>query len=77
MCSHPTPLHPMVTIGPFTMWGINFMTCNTTSDNGHNYIIMVVDYFTKWARDMPIYSNDGTTITLFVFNHIIVVKILT
>lgn len=32
---------------------------------------MVVDYFTKWAEAMLTYLNDGKTIALFRFNHII------
>jgi hypothetical protein len=35
MCAHPTPLHPMVVIGPFAKWGIDFMTCKPASTNGH------------------------------------------
>jgi hypothetical protein len=26
--SDPTPLHPVVSIGPFAKWGIDFMTCH-------------------------------------------------
>jgi hypothetical protein len=28
MCSHPAPLHPVITVGPFTKWGVDFMDCN-------------------------------------------------
>ena len=31
-----------------------------------------MDYFTKWAEEMPTYAEDGKTATLFLFNHIIV-----
>ena len=41
------PLHPVVVFGPFAKWGIDFMTCNPTSAEGHGYIIVSVDYFTK------------------------------
>jgi hypothetical protein len=71
MCTHLSPLHPVVVIGPFTKWGIDFMTCKPTSANGHGYIIVVVDYFTKWVKALPTFSNDGTTTKLFIFNHII------
>jgi hypothetical protein len=26
--SHPAPLHPVVSVGPFAKWGIDFMTCH-------------------------------------------------
>jgi hypothetical protein len=47
------------------------MQCNPTSSGGHNYIIVVIDYFTKWVEAMPTFLNDGCTTTLFFFNHII------
>jgi hypothetical protein len=47
MHAHPIPLHPVVTFIPFSKWGIDFVMCEPISANGHGYIIMVVDYFTK------------------------------
>eukprot|EP00253_Pinus_taeda_P031076 PITA_31076 len=67
----PAPLHPVVAVGPFTKWGIDFMTCNLTSDRGHGYIIVAVDYFTKWAEAMPTLNNSGETTALFFFNHVV------
>ena len=47
------------------------MHCNLTSIRGHGYIIVAVDYFTKWAEAMPTYAEDGKTAALFPFNHVI------
>jgi hypothetical protein len=66
--THPTPLHPIISIGPFPKWGISFMQCKPTSVGGHTYIIVIVDYFTKWAEAMPTFLNDGRTAALFLFN---------
>jgi hypothetical protein len=71
MCSHPTPLHPVITIGPFTKWGVDFMDCNTTSVGGNQHIIVAIDYFTKWVEAMPTVKSDGNTTTFFIFNQII------
>ena len=71
MHSCPAPLHPIVTTGPFSMWGIDFMDCNLASAGGHHHIIVVVDYFTKWAESMPTVKSDGETATHFVFNQTI------
>jgi hypothetical protein len=71
MHSHPTPLHPVITIGPFTKWGVDFMDCNPTLAGGYQHIIVVMDYFTKWAEAMFIVKFDGKTGTFFVFNQII------
>ena len=32
---------------------------------------MVVDYFTKWAEDMPTVKSDSETAAHFIFNQII------
>ena len=71
MCSHPTPLHRIVSVGPFSKWGIDFTTYKPPSIIDHNYIIVVVDYFTKWAEAMLTYANDAKNAALFIFNHII------
>jgi hypothetical protein len=47
------------------------MACNPHSVEGRGYIIVVVDYFTKWAEAMPTFDNIGKTATFFIFNHII------
>ena len=65
------PLHPVVTVGPFAKWGIDYVTCNPRSTGGHGYIIVAVDYFTKWAEAMPTLSEDGHTAAQFIFNHVI------
>ena len=69
MRAHLAPFHPVVSIGPFSKWGIDFTTCNPPSTAIHHYIIVAVDYFTKWVEAMPTYTNDVKTTTLFMFNH--------
>ena len=32
---------------------------------------MVIDYFTKWAKDIPIFNCKFDTVARFFFNHII------
>jgi hypothetical protein len=61
----------VVFVGLFANWVIEFMTCNPHLVGGHGYIIVAVDYFTKWAKAMPTFDNTGKTTTLFIFNHII------
>eukprot|EP00253_Pinus_taeda_P035312 PITA_35312 len=65
------PLHPVVTVGPFAKWGIDYVTCNPRSTGGHGFIIVAVDYFTKWAEAMPTLNEDGHTAAQFLFNHVI------
>ena len=65
------PLHPIIAVGPFAKWGIDFITCNPHSAGRHAYIILAVDYFNKWAEAMPTFEADGKTAAIFVFNNII------
>ena len=69
--THLALLHPVVAVGPFSKWGINFVHCQPTSAGGHGYIIVAIDYFKKWVDVMPTYVEDGKTTTLFLFNCII------
>ena len=71
MWSHPTLLFPVVSVGPFMKWGIDYVTCNRASARMHKYIIVAVDYFTKWAEVMPTFKADEETAAFFVFNQII------
>jgi hypothetical protein len=41
------------------------------STRGNRYIIVVVDYFTRWVEAMLTFKDDGETTTLFLFNQII------
>ena len=70
-CTHLALLHPIVALGPFAKWGIDFMHYRPTSAGGHGYIIVAMDYFKKWAEVIPTYVEDGKIAALFLFNHII------
>jgi hypothetical protein len=69
------PLHPIISISPFCMWGFDFMECKPLLFNGHKYIVVAIDYFTKWVKYMPKYMptvNDKVdTTTHFGFNRIV------
>lgn len=71
MRAHPAPLFLVIIVGPFTKWVIDFTTCNSPSAGNHKYIIVAVDYFTKWAEAMPTLKNDSETIALFLFKQVI------
>lgn len=65
------PLHHVITVGPFCKWAIDFMECKPTSSKGHHYIIIVIDYFTKWVEAIPTFNCSAMTVTRFFFNHVI------
>lgn len=45
------------------------MECQLTYVNNHKYIIMAVNYFTKWVEAMPTFINMVATATLFFIDH--------
>jgi hypothetical protein len=71
MRAHPSPMLPVIIVGPFTKWGIDFTTFHPVSARGNFYIIVVADYFTNWVEAMSTFNNDGETTALFIFNQII------
>jgi hypothetical protein len=71
MREHPAPMFSIITVGPFTKWGIDYTTCHPPSAKGHCYIIVAVDYFTKWVEAMPTFKDDGKMTSLFIFDQII------
>jgi hypothetical protein len=71
MRAHLAPMFPIITVGPFTEWGVDYATCNPPSTRGYNYIIREIYYFMKWVKAMPMFKYDGETTTFFLFNQII------
>eukprot|EP00253_Pinus_taeda_P027762 PITA_27762 len=71
MRAPPAPLHPVVAVGPFAKWGIDYMTCNPHLAGGHGCIIVAIDYFTKWTEVVPALSEGGHSAAQFLFNHVI------
>jgi hypothetical protein len=64
-------MFPVIVVGPFTKWGIDFTTCHPVSAMGHRYIIVAIYYFNKWVEAMTAFNNDRETTALFVFDQIV------
>jgi hypothetical protein len=60
MRAHPSPMFLVVVFGSFT-------TCHLNFGRGILYIIIAVDYFTKWVEAMLTFNNDGKIVSLFHF----------
>ena len=49
--SPPVPLHTLTSPWPFAMWGIDVIgPINPKASNGHRFILVAIDYFTKWVE---------------------------
>jgi hypothetical protein len=70
-----TRIHPLfiwsLSLVPSSSGGVDFVDCNPTLAMGHQHIIVVVDYFTKWVEAMHTVKYNSNTATFFVFNQII------
>jgi hypothetical protein len=42
-----------------------------TNTSSHKYIIMAVDYFTKWVESMPTFNNTADNSVRFFFYYVI------
>ena len=54
-------LFPIIDVGPFSIWGIDFITCT----------LAFARDFTKWVEAMPTIKNNDETVAIFTFNNII------
>ncbi|EOY21231.1 RNA-directed DNA polymerase [Theobroma cacao] len=47
----PAPLHVFTAPWPFSMWGMDVIGLITPkASNGHRFILVAIDYFTKWVE---------------------------
>lgn len=49
----------------FDVWGINFMG-PFPSSNRNKYILVTVDYISKWVKAQALLSNDARTVVIFL-----------
>ncbi|KAK4469996.1 hypothetical protein MN116_000019 [Schistosoma mekongi] len=61
-------LIPMVTTAPYQRAGVDVMGPFPTSQHGNRYILVMVDYFTKWFEAVPIPQQDAATIAKVFIN---------
>ncbi|KAA0058909.1 uncharacterized protein E5676_scaffold1607G00300 [Cucumis melo var. makuwa] len=46
-----SPLHVLMAPRPFSMWGLDVIgTIEPKASNGHRFILVAIDYFTKWVE---------------------------
>jgi hypothetical protein len=65
------PLHPIPIGQPFHRIGIDYVGPLPVSSKGNKYIIVAMDYLTKWPEAKPVRHNDAKTTVQFVYEDII------
>ena len=63
------PLHPIQVVEIFDVWGIDFMG-PFPSSNGFIYILLAVDYVSKWVEAIATRTNDSRVVVDFLRSHI-------
>ncbi|XP_026430549.1 uncharacterized protein LOC113327588 [Papaver somniferum] len=65
-------LHPLTSPWPFSVWGIDVLgKLDPSASNGHEYIIVAIDYFTKWVETISVKNPTRNQTVKFLTNNII------
>ncbi|RDY06354.1 Pol polyprotein, partial [Mucuna pruriens] len=68
----PFALHNLNAPWPFSMWGIDVIgPIEPKASNGHRFILMAIDYFTKWVEAVSYSSVTCSTVVRFIKKDII------
>ena len=66
-------LIPIVSLAPFEKWGVDFIgPINPISAQNKRYIILAIDYATKWVEARATMKNDALAATSFLFEEIMI-----
>jgi hypothetical protein len=68
----PLPLKPVSVEAPFMQWGLDFIgKINLPSSVQHRWILMTMDYFTKWIEAIPTKQATDAVIIHFLETNIL------
>ncbi|GKV29043.1 hypothetical protein SLEP1_g38016 [Rubroshorea leprosula] len=56
---------------PFAQWGVDLLGPFVKGKGGCTYLVVAVDYFTKWIEAKPLSTTTGKKIEEFLFNSIL------
>ena len=68
----PMPLYTMTLPWPFSTWGIDIIgKIHLTTSNGHEFILVAIDYFTKWVEATSYKVLNSKKVAQFIQTNII------
>ena len=67
---HEMPLHGILVVQLFDVWGIDFMG-SFPSSFGNTYILIAADYVSKWVEAIACPKNDANTVVRFLQRNIL------
>nr|XP_009794711.1 PREDICTED: uncharacterized protein LOC104241466 [Nicotiana sylvestris] len=68
---HEIPLQNILVVELFDVWGIDFMGPFSYS-NSHRYILVAVDYVSKWVEAIDLPTNNAKVVVSFLKKHIFI-----
>jgi hypothetical protein len=68
----PTPLNVLTAPWTFSMWGIDMIgMIEPRASNGHRFILVAIDYFTKWVEAASYANVTKQVVARFIKKEII------
>ena len=68
----PLELHALTSPWPFLVWGISIIgKISPKSSSGHEFILVVINYFTKWVEAASYARLTSSGVASFIKSHII------
>ena len=68
----PSELHALTFPWPFSVWGIDIIgKISPKPSSGHEYILVAIDYFTKWVEAASYAKLTAAKVAKFIISHII------
>jgi hypothetical protein len=65
-------MNPNIKPWSFRGWGMDMIgKINPSSSKGHQYILAIIDYFTKWVEAIPMKSVTSKDVINFIKEHVI------
>jgi hypothetical protein len=65
-------MNPIIKPWPFRGWGMDMIgKINPPSSKGHQFMLAITDYFTKWVEAVPMKSVTSRDVINFVREHVI------
>ncbi|MCI38756.1 gypsy retrotransposon integrase-like protein, partial [Trifolium medium] len=65
------PLKPVMSPWPFYMWGMDILGPFTTSQGQAKFLLVAVDYFTKWIEAEPVAIISSDKVKIFYWKNLI------
>ena len=70
-------MNPIVKPWPFRGWGINLIgQIYPLSSKNHKFMLVAIDYFTKWVEAIPLRNMMSKDMVEFVKEHIIYIGLV-